>query len=84
MRYDGDGWLFGEPGDWNMWRRMRELGAIMAHLPAPVLVHFRERTSIGAEAAAPPEPTDAELLADLLGTGARWLLSVPLPAPALV
>jgi hypothetical protein len=84
MRYDGDGWLFGEPGDWNMWRRMRDVGAATAHLPAPVLVHFRERTSIGAEAAAPPEPTDAELLADLLATGARWLLSVPLPAPALV
>jgi hypothetical protein len=76
LRYDDEAWLIGEPADWNMWRRIAATGAKIAFHPAPVLVHYAERGSIGGE--MPAEPTDAELLADLLATPARWLLGVPL------
>lgn len=49
FRLDPDAWLLGEPGDWNMWRRIQATGAGLAHVPAPVLAHFREHTSIEAD-----------------------------------
>jgi glycosyltransferase involved in cell wall biosynthesis len=39
-------WLADEPGDWCMWRRILEVGAHVEFTPAPVLVHFKQRTSI--------------------------------------
>lgn len=80
MRLDVDGWVGGEPGDWNFFRRLRDTGATIAHLPHPVLVHFRERTAIGADRKWDlSDPTAEELLADVARSDARWLLSVPLP-----
>ncbi|HLH65921.1 MAG TPA: glycosyltransferase [Solirubrobacteraceae bacterium] len=79
MRYDPDAWLLGEPGDWNLWRRMREAGAAICHLHEPVAVHFKERSSIGH--AEEREPTDEELASDVLETCARELLRIPRRAP---
>jgi hypothetical protein len=79
MRYDRDAWILREPGDWNMFRRMSELGAAAAFIPSTILVHFAERTSIDSVDVVPPEATPAELLAELLATGAGWLLRTPLP-----
>jgi len=83
QRMDPDCWLLDEPADWNMWRRMRELGASIAFDPHVVLIHFGERTSIGTERKQPiPEelsPAPEVLLADLGRTGLRWMLDVRLP-----
>ncbi len=32
MKYDTDCWKYGEPADWNMWRRMKEAGARIGFL----------------------------------------------------
>jgi hypothetical protein len=75
MRYDPDAWLLDEPVDWNLWTRMRETGATLCHLPEPVAVHFKERSSIGHQAEDPH--ADREVKAgDVLATSARSLLSV--------
>ena len=89
MRYDPHAWLREEPGDWNLWRRMRDTGAVIHHLPRPVAVHFKEGSSV-----ADREPDQGALAqataADILGTSARELLTVfarprraraPTPAP---
>ncbi len=81
MRYDTACWLLEEPGDWNMWRRMRELGARTIYLDRVVLLHTAERTSIedrvdertvrfGAARSA------EDLAPDVLGTDAAWYLDV--------
>jgi SAM-dependent methyltransferase len=75
MRYDTDAWLLDEPVDWNLWRRMRDMGAAMTHLPEPVAVHFKERSSIDHR----PEDPNADLAIradDVLTTSARGLLDV--------
>jgi hypothetical protein len=79
MHYDADAWLLGEPGDWNLWRRMQAAGARSGLVPAAVLVHFAERTSIDCVQEAPPEPDAATALADLRATPGAWLLKVTLP-----
>jgi glycosyltransferase involved in cell wall biosynthesis len=75
MRYDPDAWLWDDPGDWNLWRRIQDTGAGMTFLPQPVAVHFRERSSIEGR-----EPSPRGLLegaaGDVLGTGASALLQV--------
>jgi glycosyltransferase involved in cell wall biosynthesis len=73
MRHDLDAWLVEEPGDWNMWRRMRDTGARMTFLPYPVTVHFKERTSIAGREA---EGDLQALAGDVLRTGAAALLEV--------
>lgn len=75
MRYDPYAWLLDEPGDWNMWRRMQATGASVRHVPEPVAVHFKERSSIGGEQRDPADVL-ADLAGDLLGTPARELLTV--------
>ena len=79
MRYDPHSWLLGEPTDWNMWRRIAETGAGVAHIPVPVVVHFKEGTSM--EGRDPGDPDrQAELEAgDVLNTSARELLEIRLP-----
>jgi hypothetical protein len=78
MRYDTACWLIGEPGDWNLWRRMRATGAVAAHLPKVVLAHSRERTSIEDDprTAQLGRRTAADLVPDVLGTDARALLDI--------
>ncbi|MEW6581371.1 MAG: glycosyltransferase family 2 protein [Actinomycetota bacterium] len=84
MRYDPLAWLLDEPGDWNMWRRMAEMGAAICHLPKVVQIHFREKTAIEDDPRASsdilngPVPASAEdLAADLDHVGAAWLAEVP-------
>ena len=84
MRYDPLAWLLDEPGDWNMWRRMRDIGARICHLPRVVQVHFREKTAIEDDPAAdeatllgPVTVPDEALAADLRHVGAAWLAEVP-------
>ncbi|MFP5364210.1 MAG: hypothetical protein ACLGI5_15935, partial [Thermoleophilia bacterium] len=87
MRYDTACWLVGEPGDWNMWRRMRELGARVEYLDRVVLLRTLECTSIEehVDEAAVFQGTReiADLAADVLGTDARWYFDVEL-CPAAV
>ena len=85
LRYDTACWLLGEPGDFNLWRRMAGIGARVEHLPRVVLAHSRERTSIEDDprSACMGRRDAADLAPDILGTDARWLLDVrPLAACA--
>jgi hypothetical protein len=75
MRYDPYAWLLDEPGDWNLWRRIQATGASIRHVPEPVAVHFKERSSIGGEQRNPADVL-TDLAADVLGTPARELLAV--------
>jgi glycosyltransferase involved in cell wall biosynthesis len=74
MRYDPEAWFWNEPGDWNLWRRMQEAGAEIRHLAAPVAVHFREGSSMEGREAA--QDVLGAMAADLIGTGARTLLTI--------
>jgi hypothetical protein len=78
LRYDEHAWLIGEPGDWNLWRRMAELGAPIGHVPRVILSRQREGTSLEAKSAERGwrDRDAAALAADVLGTGAAWLLDV--------
>jgi glycosyltransferase involved in cell wall biosynthesis len=75
MRYDPHAWLLDESGDWNMWRRMRNAGAAIHHVPAPVAVHFKERFSIDYREHNPEAQAEVTA-ADILETSANELLSV--------
>jgi len=90
FRYDQHSWLIGEPGDWNMWRRIAASGARVAHHPQVVLAHYRERTSIQDDPNADElgkrgivQLTAEDLANDVVGTDARWLLDVALPPEPL-
>ena len=77
MRYDPLAWLCDEPGDGNLWRRIVATGAQIAHLAAPVAVHFRE----GSMVAGRQHPVDwdtilPEVAADVLDGPGRDLLAV--------
>jgi SAM-dependent methyltransferase len=81
LRYDTACWLLEEPGDWNMWRRMRDLGAHVAYLDRVVLLHTAERTSIEERVDDDAmrfgvARTAADLAPDVLGTDAVWYLDV--------
>ena len=83
-------WLDDEPGDWCMWRRMREVGAHIEFVPRPVLVHFKQRTSIENDPNITPQALighvefDVEWAArDVLATDARVLLDIAAPADVL-
>jgi hypothetical protein len=90
MRYDPSCWMLGEPGDWNMWRRIQATGARIAFSPEIVVVHFKEFTSVDQAATendlgrpdTAPVADDEEFLGDVWGTTARWLAEVPLRASA--
>lgn len=74
MRYDPDAWLLDEPVDWNLWRRMRDIGAVMCHLAEPIAVHFKERSSIDHR---DEQEAGSEVMAnDVLNTSARQLLRI--------
>ena len=75
MRYDPEAWIWEEPGDWNMWRRMRDAGASITHVPAPVAVHFKEGSSVAGRDQDTRDTIEAAAQ-DLLSTGARSLLEV--------
>jgi hypothetical protein len=78
MRYDRDAWILREPGDWNMFRRIAQTGAKTQFIPHVVLAHFAERSSIGHINTIPAEATAEAEVADLMATGAGWLLQTRL------
>jgi len=43
LRWDMDAHLLGEPGDWNLFRRIRFLGPAWGRYPDPLLRHYVER-----------------------------------------
>jgi hypothetical protein len=75
MRYDGDAWVWGDPGDWNLWRRIRATGAGIAFSPHPVAVHFREQSSIAGKERQPAHAPDM-VAQDLRRAGEGKLLTV--------
>jgi hypothetical protein len=44
FRYDINAWKWGEPADWNMWRRMKEAGVKMGFIDKVVGKHYLEMT----------------------------------------
>ena len=83
LRYDPHCWLLNEPGDWNLWRRIAATGVRTGFVPAVVIAHGKERTSIEDEPGVllPAPPTPADLVADVRATDASWLLDVaPIPS----
>jgi glycosyltransferase involved in cell wall biosynthesis len=51
MRYRGTCWKLGEPGDWNLWKRMADAGVRIGFVDAVTYVHYLE-TPKREEAAA--------------------------------
>jgi glycosyltransferase involved in cell wall biosynthesis len=75
-RYDRDCWLIDEPGDWNLWRRMAQADAHVVRLDEPVVMHFREGSSM--EGRDKRESVE-EVAEDILATPARELLTIASP-----
>jgi glycosyltransferase involved in cell wall biosynthesis len=73
LRYDADCWLLSEPGDWNLWRRIAQIGARVVHLAEPIIMHFSEASSMkGRDRRERPD----EVAEDVMATGARRLLEI--------
>jgi len=49
IRYDINSWKYAEPGDWNLWRRMKGAGVRIGFVDKIVGKHFSERTQIEAQ-----------------------------------
>jgi hypothetical protein len=47
MPHEINAWRLGEPGDWNLWRRMKQAGVRMGLVPQLVATHHLERTQWG-------------------------------------
>ena len=47
MAHDVTAWKLGEPGDWNLWRRMKWSGVRMGFVPEVLAIHHIERTQWG-------------------------------------
>lgn len=47
LRHDIDSWRVDEPGDWNLWRRLRDAGARIGFVERVVCRHYRERRPLG-------------------------------------
>jgi glycosyltransferase involved in cell wall biosynthesis len=76
MRHDPEAWIWDEPGDWNMWRRMRDAGAEIVHVPHPIALHFKEGSSIADREQEDPGEALASIAADVRDTAASALLEV--------
>lgn len=48
LRYDIDAWRGSEPGDWNLWRRMRDAGVRMGFVDRVLGKHYLEGTAVPA------------------------------------
>jgi glycosyltransferase involved in cell wall biosynthesis len=77
MRYDPHSWLLDEPGDWNLWRRMAQIGARVVHVDEPVIMHFGEGSSMQGRA---KRERPEEVAEDILTTSAAELLAIASPA----
>ena len=74
-------WINDEPGDWNIWRRMSEAGAVIGFVDHVVLRHPCEQPFAALTAADPerldePQATAQEILDDVAYTGATHYLSL--------
>lgn len=49
LRLDPLCWLLGEPADWNMWKKMRDIGVRCGFADRVVGVHYLERTAFRRE-----------------------------------
>ena len=47
MPHDVEAWRLGEPGDWNLWRRMKWSGVRTGFVPKLVAIHHLERSQWG-------------------------------------
>ncbi|MCE7700082.1 MAG: glycosyltransferase [Methanobacterium paludis] len=47
FKYDTNSWKYGEPADWNMWRRMKEAGVRIGFIDKVVGKHYLEKTQKG-------------------------------------
>lgn len=47
FKYDLNAWRYGEPGDWNMWRRMKEAGVKIGFADKVVGKHYLEGSQKG-------------------------------------
>lgn len=47
FKYDINAWKYGEPADWNMWRRMKEAGVRIGFIDKVVGKHYLEGTQKG-------------------------------------
>ena len=47
FKYDINAWKYGEPDDWNMWRRMKEAGVMIGFIDKVVGKHYLEKTQRG-------------------------------------
>ena len=71
---DPDAWLWEESADWNLWRRIRDVGAPTSFTAQPVAVRFRERPRDHTPSSA-LEVLEG-LAQDVVDTGANALLGV--------
>lgn len=44
FKYNIDAWKYGEPADWNLWRRMKEAGVKIGFINKVIGKHYKERT----------------------------------------
>jgi hypothetical protein len=49
ITWDGYSYRYQEPGDWNRYRKIRDLGVRLVRYPEPLLRHYRERSNSGLE-----------------------------------
>ena len=47
FKHDTNAWKYGEPGDWNIWRRMKEAGVRIGFVDKVVGKHYLERQQLG-------------------------------------
>lgn len=81
LRPDLYSWINDEPGDWNLWRRMSELGVSIGFVDHVVFRHFAEKALAGSTAADrkrfdEQKATPQEILSDLAQTKAHHFLSL--------
>lgn len=63
LRHSVDAWRLLEPGDWNLWKRMRNAGARMAFVDRVVVRHFLEKRELRVQA-----PTPGDVVASNTGS----------------
>lgn len=47
LRYDIKAYKYGEPADWNIWRRMQDAGAVIGFFHSVVGIHYKEFSRLG-------------------------------------
>lgn len=80
MKPDMHCWILEEPGDWNLWRRMDEVGVRIAACDQVVFRHYAEKTMVGDHAARRQmdidAPTPQQVIDDVILTGGAHYLTL--------